>query len=135
MSEETLGSKLGNPEDMVIDALGQKIMSEWNDAKYARQEQEKIFIRAHRNNKGVYPPKMTFSGESRAKVNITRPRVSHIASRLMEVANPIGELPFTMCKVAPFSSKRYILTELLIGKALEALKINLPDSMCDFSIS
>lgn len=96
MSEETLGSKLDNPEDKVIDALGQKIMSEWNDAKFARQEQEKVFIRAHRNNKGVYPPTMTFSGESRAKVNITRPRVSHIASRLMEVANPIGELPFTI---------------------------------------
>ena len=44
MSEETLGSKLGNPEDKVIDALGQKIMSEWNDAKFARQEQEKVSI-------------------------------------------------------------------------------------------
>lgn len=68
MSEEALGNKLNNPEDKVIDALGQKIMSEWNDAKFARQEQEKVFIRAHRNNKGVYPPTMTFSGESRAKV-------------------------------------------------------------------
>lgn len=97
MSEESLNSKLSeDADDMVNDRLGSKILSEWNDAKTARTMQDKIFVRAHQNDKGVYPPGMVFSGTSKAKVNVTRPRVNHISARLMEVANPIGELPFTI---------------------------------------
>lgn len=93
MSEE----KLINDIDVEkLDPLGCKIMGEFECAKEARLEQDKVFIRCAQNKRGVYPSGIEFSGASRAFVNLTRPRIEHAIARIYEIMRPEGELPFTI---------------------------------------
>jgi len=78
-----------------LDPLVSKFVDEFNNDKIAREDAEKIWIEMHLNYKGVYPKNFVFSGPSKPFVKLTRPRVDHATSRLMEVLSPVGDKVFT----------------------------------------
>ena len=49
-------------EKIEPDYFAQKIDTEFNDAKAAKLDQEKIFLRSHYNLKGVYDPSYSLEG-------------------------------------------------------------------------
>ena len=84
-------------EKIEPDYFAQKIDSEFNDAKAARLEQEKIFLRAHYNLKGVYDPSYSLEGTtSKAFVQVTAPRIQTAVSMIIPVLMPPGDKPYTI---------------------------------------
>jgi len=84
-------------EKIEPDYFAQKIDTEFSDAKAARLEQEKIFLRAHYNLKGVYDPSYSLEGAtSKAFVQVTAPRIQTAVSMIIPVLMPPGDKPYTI---------------------------------------
>ena len=84
-------------EKIEPDYFAQKIDTEFSDAKAARLEQEKIFLRAHYNLKGVYDPSYSLEGTtSKAFVQVTAPRIQTAVSMIIPVLMPPGDNPYTI---------------------------------------
>lgn len=84
-------------EKIEPDYFAQKIDTEFNDAKAAKLDQEKIFLRAHYNMKGVYDPSYDLAGTtSRAFVQVTAPRIQTAVSMIIPVLMPPGDKPYTI---------------------------------------
>lgn len=84
-------------EKIEPDYFAQKIDTEFNDAKAAKLDQEKIFLRAHYNMKGVYDPSYDIAGAtSKAFVQVTAPRIQTAVSMIIPVLMPPGDKPYTV---------------------------------------
>lgn len=84
-------------EKIEPDYFAQKIDTEFNDAKAAKLDQEKIFLRAHYNMKGVYDPSYDIAGTtSKAFVQVTAPRIQTAVSMIIPVLMPPGDKPYTV---------------------------------------
>jgi len=84
-------------EKIEPDYFAQKIDTEFNDAKAAKLDQEKIFLRAHYNMKGVYDPSYDLAGTtSKAFVQVTAPRIQTAVSMIIPVLMPPGDKPYTI---------------------------------------
>ena len=84
-------------EKIEPDYFAQKIDTEFSDAKAARLEQEKIFLRAHYNRKGVYDPSHSGDGTtSKSFVQVTAPRIQTAVSMVVPVLMPPGDKPYTI---------------------------------------
>jgi hypothetical protein len=84
-------------EKIEPDYFAQKIDTEFNDAKAAKLDQEKIFLRAHYNMKGVYDPSYDIAGTtSKAFVQVTAPRIQTAVSMIIPVLMPPGDKPYTI---------------------------------------
>lgn len=79
------------------DYFANKIDQEFDDAKTAKLAQERIFLRAHYNFKGVYDPSYSFGNNtSKAFVQVTAPRVQTAVSMIIPVLMPPGDRPYTI---------------------------------------
>lgn len=74
-----------------MDPLATMVMDHVATDLEIKRLQDRIFIQAAENIKGVYGPNQTFSGSCKAFAKITRPRVMHAVARLMEAICPPGE--------------------------------------------
>jgi hypothetical protein len=79
------------------DYLARKVTEEFTRYKGARIIQEKNWIRAHQNCKGVYPGDFDFgSGTSKAFVQITRPKVQTYVGMIVPILMPPGTNAWTI---------------------------------------
>jgi hypothetical protein len=79
------------------DYLARKVQDEFSRYKGARIIQEKNWIRAHQNCKGVYPGDFDFgSGTSKAFVQITRPKVQTYVGMIVPILMPPGTNAWTI---------------------------------------
>lgn len=94
MMEEKLEAQV---EKIEPDYFAGKIDHEFINARDARYEQEKIFLRAHYNLKGVYDPSYSLEGTtSKAFVQVTAPRIQTAVSMIIPVLMPPGDKPYTI---------------------------------------
>lgn len=79
------------------DYLARKVQDEFSRYKGGRIIQEKNWIRAHQNCKGVYPGDFDFgSGTSKAFVQITRPKVQTYVGMIIPILQPPGTNSWTI---------------------------------------
>jgi hypothetical protein len=93
--EDKLKGTIEGLTPVQADYLAGKVQDEFSRFKGARIIQEKNWIRAHQNCKGVYPGEFDFgSGTSKAFVQITRPKVQTFTGMLVPILMPPGTSVF-----------------------------------------
>ena len=90
--ESKVHERLEDLDGSRLDILARKAVAEVEVAKAARLFHEKLWVRLHQNEKGVYPRNFNLNGGTcKAFVQITRPKVMNAHARLVDVLLPPGE--------------------------------------------
>jgi len=95
--ENKLKETIDKLDEFESDYLARKVQDEFPRFKSGRIIQEKNWIRAHQNCKGVYPGDFDFgSGTSKAFVQITRPKVQTYVGMIVPIIMPPGTNSWTV---------------------------------------
>ena len=109
-----------------VDAIATMTTDEYSTYKGARFFQEKIWIRAHQNIKGVYGSDMDFgSGTSRAFVQVTRPKVQTMVGMVIPILLPNGNNAWTI-DPSPRQRNRALVADMVAnGASADEIKLAL----------